>query len=410
MSVWLLSLLVACQCDTPARTRLPSHVSVVVWLESATEQEEPYASLIVDLNAPRRRPTVRAHQGILAFDGDRLVEVSRVPRAGTEGRVQDLRLQHPLEDTSILVRIAPDDVTSCHLEIAQVREQRVVVRAWGDSWERWVEVDSNDGDLEDVDAVVASARFIQMGPGQGFSIQSEGGHLLLKLPHDREQDSIQLVDGVASVVSVDWVSVDAGDPVLQGVLDHRFKMAGALTALARSCEVDGDLREWSRDMALAVDSLAQVQRGEEGWHGARDASFGVTARVTPTALCAAVRVRDDDIIPGGDRIEFEVAGQVLSYDAPLYPEERQDEWARAAFNNRITFGLGMEACFDRSAWQDHPDIVPFRVLFNDIDTDSDVVTVLATAPDLPWPSLAGVLLPRGLPEPVVSGEGSRTQP
>lgn len=375
-------------CDTPTRMKLPALVAVVARVEGGA-----YASLLVDLHAPRRRPTIRVREGVSVFDGRRLLEMRVVARETEATTHRDLLVQDLLTGAEIVVRAAPGTEGTNDVQVMSVGDRTLLLRFFAPGWDRWFEVDLDDGEVRESPPQEDPARFVQLGPGRGFSVYTEAGRLMLKLPHDEENESIPLLDGVEGVVSVDWIPDEHFPMEVQEALDAQFKSTGSLVALARTCRVDGDLTDWTGDVALPVGTASQVLEGASAWSGERDASFAVAVRVTPSALCTAVRLRDEAIVPGEDAIEIHVGGQRFDYPLPLFPVERQDKGARAAFTDRVAFGMGMEACFDGELWESDREFVPFRVLFRDVDPGASTTTVLATAPEVPWPSLAGVRLP-----------------
>lgn len=392
-------------CEPPARNRLPDVVNVLVRLDTGG-----YASLLVDLHAPRRRPGVRVAMGLISWNGQDLAEVVPVQHLGPEGtRRTDLQVLDLLGEGEVHVQVAPPGHPEAHLEVVLLKERSVVVRAFGPGWERWVEVDTTTGAVAEVEPVPSTARFERYGPDRGFAVYLEDGRLMLSLPHQGDDAAIPLLDEVEGVVAVRWVSTPRLGSGADPALDYRFKMAGTLAARAQQVAVDGDLGEWKGDTALAVGELAQLLAGEAYWQGSRDASFAVATRLTPEALCAAVRIRDDQVLPGEDFVVLHVGEREYREILPEGPERRSSEGLDVAFTDRVEFGTGLEACVDGSRWKPQEGVVPFRVLFHDHDP-GEGVTIMATAPELPWPALAGVRLPRRGQEGVPPPRGTPVRP
>ena len=363
-------------------------VSIVV---EVSNQE--YASLLVELPAPRRKPVLRVYRGILAFDGEHLQEVSLMKRASGDATVTDVLLSELLSGGEVMVQIAPPDAADGRAQIIHLMERTAVLRGWGTDWERWLEVDLEDARVEEVDVPVSTRRFLHFGPGHGFMVYVDGDGLKLRLPFDEEPEAIPLMEKVESVIAVRWITEREFSSSVDELLNRYFKMAGTMGAQARTCQVDGDLSEWSRDDALSVGRVAQIQSGSESWSGVRDASLAVATRLTPLALCTAVRIRDDEILPGRDQLEFILSGSVYRFPIPESPTTSENEQYHVAFTDQVSFGTGLEICFDPTAWTANQGWVRLRVLYYDQDNGQDV-TVLATAPDVPWTSMAGVKLPR----------------
>jgi hypothetical protein len=265
--------------------------------------------------------------------------------------------------------------------------------------DRWMEVDLDQGSVAPSAAAPPLQRFERYGPDRGFAVMLDDERLFLSLPHAAVGEAIPLLDGVDAIVGVHWIPEASVPAAVEEPLAWRFKMAGSLVARALPCTADGDLREWSGDPSFPVDSVAQILQGEQAWAGPRDGSFTVAARLTDDALCAAVRIRDDDLRPGEDAVEIAVGGLVHRAVLPQTPTRSGTGGIQVAFTDRVAFGMGLEACAARGTWEAQDGIVPFRILFRDEDAGQET-TLLATAPELPWPALAGIRLPR-----LAQGEG-----
>ena len=369
-----------------SRTGLPTLVNIIARL-----QPSGYVSLLVQLHAPRRRPSLRATSGIVSYDGRRLLEI--LPLAREAGFTADLRIQDLLSDSEVQVQVVTGSEQDVELDVMQLLERSTVVRIRSSIGERWVAVDTRNGALARHGSFQALERFGTYGPDRGFAVALQDEKLVLSLPDGERQEDIPLLDGVDGIVAVHWIPEQIFSEPATEELDRRFKMASTLTARAQTCDVDGDLGEWRSDAALGVGSIAQVQRGYPWWENERDASFAVATRLAPHALCAAVRVRDEELRAGEDMLV--VAVDQLRYQLPIpdQPRELRRQGLRAMFTDQASFGIGLEFCVDGSLWESFDGHVPFRIEYHDHDQDQGVA-VLASAPNLPWPALAGVRLPR----------------
>jgi len=369
---------------------LPTVVSVVTRMEP-----RGYLSLLVDLNAPRQRPTLRVAPGLVAYDGQNLVEVQPIARIDEDlGPTWELLVSDLQSGDERLLPVARGAEVHGGLEVVHLLERSVVMRNQAaDGSSQWREVDLSGGGQKTLAEAEGTSRFECYGPDRGFTIYLDGQRLMLALPHGNSEEALPLLDQVAGVVSVNWVAESMFPTFVDQALDGRFKMAGSLQAMARESTVDGDLREWAQDVALGVGSAAHVQEGLEAWDNERDASFAVAARLAPYELCAAIRVRDDDLLPGQDIIEVETNLERWQLEVPAEPTELSVRGLHAAFTDQASFGVGVELCLHPQVWETRDGHVPFRVIYRDVDEDEGV-TIIASAPDIPWPALAGVRLPR----------------
>ncbi len=393
----IISCLCFLSCERPSRTPLPSLVSIVAKLKPGG-----YVSLLVGLNAPRRRPTLMVSPGFVVFDGNDIIDFSLFPRVTQSGgTVTDIRIERLMAGTVVELRIAPSNAREGDLDVQRVLDGKVVVRGFGWGWERWVELDTSDAQTREVEALEPAVHFSAAGPDQGFNLLVKEGRLLLKLPHDRGKEGLPIMDQVERIVSVKWIPKEDISDYEKSLLDKRFKMAGSMIARAQGCTVDGDLSEWSRDKALAVSSENQLQSGYERWEGFRDAGFAVATRLSESAICAAIRVRDENIIPGKDTIEVQVGDNDLLFPVPESRNSISREGVEAAFTGQVSLGVGLELCIGNSLWEPVDGIVPFRVLYHDYDDGDQEPVIMATAPEVPWPTLAGVKMPRQRQEAVL---------
>jgi hypothetical protein len=375
-------------CDEVRPNRLPSMVNVCVRMNPAG-----YVSLLVSLHEPRRRPTLRATAGLVSFDGEHLVRVDPaavgidVGGAGAAIDVDDL-----VAGRTATVSLQADAPATVEPDVVEILDSTALVRIFGPDGPSTFRVDLFSHAVEPSVLLVPPSRFSHYGPGHGFAVALKEEDVLLELPDDRPGTAIELLDQVRSIVSVHWIPGSAFPPAIERALDRTFKQAESIAASNLDCSPDGDLSEWRKDTARGISSASQVLSGDDDWSGGRDGSFAVALRSPPGRLCGAVRVRDDEILPGQDRIELYLGGPGHFFPVPDHPSVLHEEGLTAAFTDHVRFGVGMEFCADEALFTRNNGVVPFRVLYVDQDSTGGA-TVLATAPDLPWPSLAGVRLP-----------------
>jgi hypothetical protein len=373
-------------CEAPDRLGLPTLVNVIARLEDGS-----YASLLVSLDAPRAHPSLRVSQGLVSYDGHQLLEI--LPRDPIPGGPGELGVADLLRNAAFTVRIEPT-VDATRLEVVHLRERSALLRAVdGEGATSWWEVGLFTGEVQPLAEAHATRRFERYGPQRGFAVYMAEDHVMLGLPREDSGEDMVLLDGVDGVVSVNWIAEEYFPSSGLDVLDRRFKMAGSVVAMARNAEPDGDLREWSQDQALSVGTASHVAGGLVAWSGSRDASFALAARLAPQALCAAVRVRDDHILPGEDSLTVVTDLRRYELPVPAQPGPVDQPGMRAAFTDQASFGFGLELCLEPEVWTAQDGHVAFRVIFRDKDPDLEP-TYLASAPDIPWPALAGVRLPR----------------
>jgi hypothetical protein len=385
---WLAGLAVG--CAPPQRLPLPGLVNIVVQLES-----REYVSLLVKLEAPRRRPAVRVAPGLVAYDGSRILEVSTWPRLDPNGELmRELQVHDVLRDRRVVVTVAPGGDLDDHLDVVNLGDRKALLRLQRvGGHQTWSALDLVTGELTAAESTAPTADFARLGPDRGFSVRLEEQRLVLGLPHAEGGGDLALLDRTDHIVAVHWI---AGETVPWERLDPlqaRFKSAGSVVARAQGCKIDGDLREWSGDEALAVEGLGHLQQGGYRWQGVRDASFALAARLSPEVLCLAVRIRDDHLLEGQDLLVIDTGQARFELPMPAGPERMVREGLQIAFTDRAPFGAGAEMSLDPSAWTVTEGSVPLRVLYQDVDPGEEP-TLLASAPDIPWASLAGVRLPR----------------
>ncbi len=386
-------------CEAPQRMALPVMVNVVVRLEDGA-----YASMLVDLETPGTRPSLRVAPGLLSYDGQRLFRLEPRTRATSEGLlIHELEVRDLLRGAAFSVQLQPPANPGERLEVVHLRQREALIRVRdAGGTVAWWEVGLYSGELERIPQASAVERFERFGPARGFAVYRREDRVVLALPHGEQGEGLPLLDHVDGVVAVGWIAEEHFSRSGADVLDRRFKMSGSVTAMAQPATPDGDLREWSHDRALSVGTASHVESGLGSWSGARDASFALAARLTPQRLCVAVRIRDDAILPEQDRLVIVTALRRFEIPVPPRPGKVQRDGLEGAFTDQASFGVGLELCLAPETWTVEEGNIPFRVLFEDHDPDQEP-TLMASAPDIPWPTLAGVRLPRraqdGLPPP-----------
>ncbi len=387
---WLLPALGLASCESPELLGLPTMVNILARLEDGAN-----VSMLVDLEAPRERPTLRVSRGLVSYDGQRLLELQPSGRMTPEGLIaHELKLADLLRGAESTVRVAAGGGPGERLEVVHLRERTALLRLVGpEGVLAWYEMILHTGELRELEEAHAIRRFERYGPERGFTVTMDEDQLVLALPRGGQGDAFPLLGHVDGVVTVNWIAEEYFADRGPEELSHRFKMAGSVVAMAQECEPDGDLREWTRDQALSVGSEAHVAQGLSSWSNARDASFALAARLAPHELCAAVRVRDDHLVAGADALLILTEGHRFQLDVPARPGPVDAPGLRGAFTDQASFGVGVEFCLHPSVWTVHEGHVPFRVLYRDQDPGEEL-TVLASAPEVPWPALAGVRLPR----------------
>ncbi len=208
----------------------------------------------------------------------------------------------------------------------------------------------------------------EAGPGEGFRLAQVDDRVELTLPMASEP--IVLADGVSELLAAQLLH---GSPE-----PGPFRRIASLEARQRPARIDGDLDEWD-GRALAVQTAADVLSGQSSWTGARDASFGVAARMHHERISLGVRIRDDELRLGEDRLELVVPGQG-TVAIPLQAAgdcEVPEDW-ECAFVPAVDFGTGLELSFPDER-QDRRQQLDLVVRYVDRD-EGQPSTVLATAP------------------------------
>lgn len=322
----LIAALVMAGCEDQEVKRLPDHLMTVARLERGG-----YVSLMVHLPRPGEQPTIRMTPGIVAA-GPGWANAVHI----TEPDAAMVRTVH-------FSSLTGDALVECPIrgnpDILSVDKAGVHVGVAENRW--WM--DAARGLVEPAtEAAYPGGRQTWRGPRDGFSLRLIDSHIELHLPRS-EGVGIPLLHGVDAVLGSWWLR-DAEIPTWEAEhLNALFKEVGGLAVEPGVAVADGDMREWRGDRALAVDSRSQVISGEEYWSGARDGSFGVAARVDQGTTWLAIRIRDDAILHGSDRLELSLNDRKITI---ILPDEDDSEvsgegW-RAVFTRPRMQGIGVE--------------------------------------------------------------------
>jgi hypothetical protein len=384
----------ACNLPEPRTASLPDWIGVVVQLRDGGQ-----ASLLVQLMGPRRPPVLRVAEGVYYFDGESLLEVAGGALASADldrslGELLEIRdlLNHEIKH---VIRFDPAMKSGGRL--LSVDSDAVALDARPDGGEGNWRYDFALGRGSVVAPSAVAPRFEHYGPSRGFEVTvDKRGVVWLRLPSTEDAQALPLMHDASHVLGVSWVTNAEVDERERKKIDEIFKKVGTLLAEARGCEIDGDLSEWADQVAMGVNDRAQVVGGDESWTGERDASFVVATRLNDTRLCWAVRVRDDVVRAGADRLEVVLSNRTYSLVVPETAERGEQGPLRYAYTDSVAFGVAIEGMLPISAVPSQGDFIAFRVIYTDSDDDVARETVLATAPPLPWPAFAGIKKPHRL--------------
>jgi len=294
-----------------------------------------YESLLVQLTRPGVEPKVRRTPGMVALGPGWARTVSVVHDVDATGaRWNVVEVRDPSGSS------APYGLSSEEsLGVLSVDRAGLVLNVGGTS--RFVAPDGRARTPADVE-LLPGGRFHFKGPRQGFTLHHEGGALSLLLPKLVEGERVDLGVEAEAVLGSWWIRVADLPAWEQLTIQQLFKQQAAIPTTASVARADGDLQEWRSVRALAVDSEAQVHAGLDYWEGPRDGSFGVAAQASPDAVILAIRVRDDDLLPGRDRVELDLSGRALTI--ALQDEGglvEGDGW-RAVFDEPAAYGIAFE--------------------------------------------------------------------
>ena len=329
MRVFLLliaALAALAGCEDQEVKRLPDHLMTVARLERGG-----YVSLMVHLPRPGEQPTIRMTPGIVAAGPGwaNAVHISE-PSAGMVRMVQ-------------FSSLTGETLAECPIHgnpnILSVDKDGVHLGAGENRW--WM--DAARGLVEPAtEAAYPGGLQTWRGPRDGFSLRLIDSHIELHLPRS-EGVGIPLLHGVEAVLGSWWLR-DSEIPTWEAEhLNALFKEVGGLAVEPGVAVTDGDMREWRGERALAVDSRSQVISGEEYWSGARDGSFGVAARVDQGTTWLAIRIRDDALLRGSDRLELSLNERNIAITLPDEDAgEVSGEGWTAVFTRPRMQGIGVE--------------------------------------------------------------------
>ncbi|MDG1480988.1 MAG: hypothetical protein P8R54_15465 [Myxococcota bacterium] len=363
------ALLGVAGCERKGIRLLPDQLLAVARLERGG-----YVSLMVSLPRPGEQPTIRMTPGIVAA-GPGWASAVHISELGpeTSRQIEYRRLtgeplvSMPLLGTPSIMSIDKDGL---HVGVGEHR------------W--WL--DAVRGVVEPAtEAAWPGGRQNWRGPREGFSIRLTDEQIELHLPRSQGV-GIPLLYGVEAVLGSWWLTNDE-IPAWQGEhLNAIFKEVGGLAVEPGSAVADGDMREWRGDRALAVDSRSQIITGEDYWSGPRDGSFGIASRVAEGTTWLAIRIRDDDLQRGSDRLELMLGERSIEITIPLQDEHTVvgSGWS-AHFTEERMQGVGLEVHLETPGLTEAR-VLPLVVRYIDHDSEQGSTTLGTSA----WPALVGL--------------------
>ena len=309
---------------------LPDALSVVL-----ARSGGGYESLLVQLTRPGVEPKVRRTPGIVALGPGwaRTVSVANdVSATGVRSHVVEVRDPSAAE--------APFGMDSQErLEVLSLDLAGLVLDVGGTP--RFLAPDGRARTPSDVE-LLPGGRFHFKGPRKGFTLHHEDGELSLSLPKLAEGERVDLGVEAEAVLGSWWIRVADLPAWEQVTIQQLFKQQAAIPTSGLKARADGDLQEWRQVRALAVDSEAQVHSGLDYWAGPRDGSFGVAAQASQEAVILAIRVRDDDLLPGRDRVELNLDGRFLSIELRDAGGVIEGDGWREVFSEPAAYGIAFE--------------------------------------------------------------------
>ncbi|HJN76359.1 MAG TPA: hypothetical protein QGF58_20690 [Myxococcota bacterium] len=239
------------------------------------------------------------------------------------------------------------------------------------------------------------------GPGQGFTVRQDEDAVVLILPK-RDEPTV-LVEGVAEILEVSLL------PQLdEAVTDELFQSVHAIYAAPKAARIDGDLQEWD-GKAIAVDDRSVVEAGSASWEGPRDASVAVAARVHHRRVSFGLRIRDEDLVLGEDKVVVLFDGQLVEIPVASAGSCAVPEGWECAFVEAVEFGTGLEFSLPDTREPPGEHVLPAVVRYFDVDEGEDG-TVLSTAPSLEAVARYGVQRPGPRGSPANSKMPTKTMP
>lgn len=351
-------------------SHLPEWVSATVRFKDGS-----YGSALVTMSNPRNPPELRYVAGLWVFDGKRMLKLEPSPRftGGADGGarvVQDLEVW---ELAGGVKRLLPIGDLGTRLTIDAVVEGQINVSIDGQS--TWYDAASGEQSL------VPGPEWDthHFGPGEGFDmVLRQDDVLALRLP--MADKGLPLFKDVDALVAMSWITSDRAEPGALAQAEALYKAVMPVFPVGEAAVADGDLSEWRGAKALAVDEAPCVMTGIGDWSGPRDGSFGVAARVTGGRLVVAVRVRDDQLRYGEDRLEVELGAR--SWEIPIQdPGPLGTPGLKGAFTDPMDYGTGLEISLPLPPPPEDHAPLPLVVRYLDMD-EGEEITTLATAPSM----------------------------
>lgn len=230
------------------------------------------------------------------------------------------------------------------------------------------------------------------GPGDGFSLFRHDDKVLLHLPY--MGSPIPIAHGVARVFAVGLFNEAELTPDTLDLLDAEFHSVDAIPSSPLNADLDGDLGEWSHQRAVAVSSPGHVVTQAAVWGGPRDASLSVAARRWRGEVLLALRVRDDELMPG-DHVTIEL-GAGVKVHLDLNAEDACPAMFRCVEDDTALFGRAFELALPAPLGHQRGPAdslgLPLVVRYADRDANEPLVE-LASAPSLQALTLALSLSP-----------------
>ncbi len=369
----MIGLLLA--CVAPESRVLPVQLSLLV-----EEQGGRPLSVVVELGRNLRdQVDLRVAEGPLLYDGRHIWEI--------EGN----RLTDQASGR-LLTMPAPGRITGLDRRAIWLDAGGVSQRCGMERWPEWSEIPvipTQRGITCAASTEPAAPLSHHPGPGVGFKVWLDGDQLSVRLPVDGEEGGQVLMEGVERVVGVRWVRDPAA--AIAPLLERSYRGRSLVGAVPLDVRVDGDLSEWVGSRPLVLQEAWHLESGGPAWHGARDASIGVSAAWSEGQLCFAGRLRDDDREPE-DALEVRVGGGRIALPLGRLAREReisgQDGEGAAWALGRDWYGARYEVCLPHRTI---PGTLPFVLVWRDADAGQPT-TVLSSAPQMPG---AESRLPRG---------------
>jgi hypothetical protein len=235
------------------------------------------------------------------------------------------------------------------------------------------------------ETATSGGRMEWRGPFNGFQLVLDEGSLYLGLPRvDWSQTAI--MDEIDTLLGAWWVRKKDLPAWQQEALLSHFRQVDVFAPEPKRALVDGDLGEWRSSEAVVINDVSQVIGDRQSWSSERDASFSVAFRVSGREAWMAVRIRDDDFLPGQDHLRIRMCGEPLIITVPQQdsPPQTGDGWeAVGVWGGRATMvmEIGLQCAVSAS-----PGSRSLIVDYIDID-QGEAPSGLSSAP---WPEMLDV--------------------